>query len=331
MKRAGAILRCALLLLAGCSNAAPPWQVRASDENAWFLALAPLAAKVLVAGGQPGTSAAQPGSGVVMTVPDDTADMPLRLSSPQPGMLWWVHALSPDTAWLCGENGSVLRYSEGKSGLPELLSVPAASSATLYGIWAFSDDDVWAVGGQEGGPGVVLHGSRSGLLVDSTVPAVPVLYKLFGADRDHLFAVGQAGTLLRRVGTTWMLDPALVNDRLLTVFGTSASNVYAVGGLGSGRLLAWDGQRWTVDDSVADLDPLAGLYVTAEELLVAGQRGLLARRSGSSGAFEFPPPVTSLDLHGALVRGGARYAVGGNLSQFRLQPPRGVLLEQGAP
>jgi hypothetical protein len=256
-------------------------------------------------------------------------------------MLWWVHTLASSlnpgsaaaVAWLCGENGSVVRYAESGSGLPMLQTISTATQATLYGIWAFSDDDVWAVGGDDGSPGVILHGDRNGLAIDNTAPLVPVLFKLFATDADHLFVVGHAGTLLRRSGGVWMTDayPAPMSDRMVTVFGLSTSAVYAVGGLGSGVLLSFDGQKWSMDDAVAGFNPLAGLAVTDNDFLIAGQGGLVARRSGGSGPFQLAPAVTSLDLHGALLRGVARYAVGGNLSQYGLLPPQGVLLQQGLP
>lgn len=331
MRSAAALF--AAFLLAGCPSADPPWQVRHAEGSAWLLSVGALSGKVLAVGGKPGASPTQPGSGVILSFPDD-GSAPQRLASSQPGMLWWVHSLGAATAWLCGESGSIVRYSE-QSGAPMLQSIPTPTGATLYGIWAFSDDDVWAVGGTEGGPGVILHGGLSGFTADSTAPSVPILFKVFASDPSHLFIVGHAGTLLRRTGTAWTLDPypSAAPDRLLTVWGTSATEVYAVGGLGSGRLLRFDGQSWQLDDATAGFGPLAGLFADSESVLIAGQRGFLASRrsQGQSGAFTVSEAVTDLDLHGALSRPGVSYAVGGNLSEFGLFPPRGTLLQKGAP
>lgn len=325
-------------MLCGCpAPADAPWQVRHSEDSAWLLSVSALGSKVLAVGGKPGPSPTQPGSGVILAVPDDSAAAPQRLPSPQPGMLWWTHSLSTaagaGVAWLCGESGSIVRYAEQAGAAPELRAIPSPSTATLYGIWAFSDDDVWAVGGTEGGPGVVLHGGLAGFAVDSTVPSVPILFKVFASDPGHLFVVGHAGTLLRRVGSNWTLDPypGSAPDRLLTVWGTSSTEVYAVGGLGSARLLAFDGQRWQLDEAVAGLVPLAGLFAAGGDVLIAGQRGLIAERHGRSGAFTVGEAATDLDLHGALGQAGAHYAVGGNLSQYGLLPARGVLLQRGSP
>ena len=313
----------------GCERP-PPWTVDRSDDQSWLLSIAELSDRLLIAGGQPGPTQSQAGTGRLLLRSADGDGAYTVLQSPQPGMLWWVHALpSVGSAWLCGENGSVIRYDRAAGDT--LQAIPTPSRATLYGIWAFSDDDVWAVGGEAGGPGVVLHGGRSGLQVDTSVPTTATLYKVYAQRSDLLFVVGQDGTLLRRQGTTWIRDTSPVRDRLLTVWGTDQA-VYAVGGLGRARLLQFDGQSWRSDEAVADLNGLAGLHLRGDDQLIAGQQGLLAwrRRSDPPNApFTVAEPLTSLDLHGALRTSSTRWAVGGNLSQYPVQPPRGVVLRQG--
>lgn len=320
----------------GCTRS-PPWTVDHSDEQNWLLAVSELQGRLLVAGGQPGPTPSQAGRGRLLVRSNQGAGAGeyAVLESPQPGMLWWVHALpSQGVAWLCGEQGSVLRYEP--SGAGTLQAIPTGSRATLYGIWAFSDDDVWAVGGEPTGQGVLLHGGRSGLSPDRSAPATATLYKLFAASPDALFAVGQDGALLRRLGlgasAAWQRDPSPVRDRLLTAWGDGDQRVYAVGGLGRARLLVFDGQAWRSDEAVAELSGLAGVYSHGAELLITGQQGLVAwrRRSEPLGAaYTVAEPVTSLDLHAAFGAQDQRWAVGGNLSQYPVQPPRGVVLRQG--
>lgn len=315
----------------------PPWTVDRSDEQSWLLAVTELQDRLLIAGGQPGPTPSQAGTGRLLVRSDVSAGAGdyTVLDSPQPGMLWWVHAL-PDrgAAWLCGEQGSVLRYDGAGGGTLQV--IPTSSRATLYGIWAFSDDDVWAVGGEVGGQGVILHGGRGGLTTDSSAPTTATLYKLYAASPETLFVVGQDGTLLRRLGSgasaTWQRDPAPARDRMLTVWGEGGQRVFAVGGLGRARLLQFDGQAWSSDEAVAEQSGLAGVHSQGGMLLVAGQRGLLAWRRSTDplGApFTVAEPQTSLDLHAILGVRDTRWAVGGNLSQYPVQPPRGVVLRQG--
>ena len=326
------ILSALLGVIAGCSSS-PVWTIDYSDDHNWYLAAAPLGDQLLIAGGQPGTPGGQPGRGQLLLRGADSAADYRVLASPQPGMLWWVHAAAGG-AWLCGENGSILRFDPTAGGT--LSAVPTGSRATLYGIWAFSDEDVWAVGGESGGVGVVLHGGRGGLVVDSTVPSASTLYKLWASDPEHLFVVGQDGTLLRRIrqaaGFVWIRDTSPVRDRLLTAWGTAADAVFAVGGLGTARLLRFDGQVWQTDAAVAGLSGLSGLHIDGELLLITGQSGLIASRpvgAAAGTALRSVEPLTELDLHGAVSALGARWAVGGNLSQYPVQPARGIVLRQG--
>lgn len=324
--------------LGGCSPPPPPpWRVVTTDPTGWMLAVAATADRVITAGGQPGSGPGMPGQGVVTVVRGTAAATVTRLPSPQPGMLWWVHALPGGAVWFAGENGSVVRYDESqldpKTQNPELRAIPTSTTATLYGIWALSDEDVWAVGGDDGQPGVILHGGRSGLTVDTTAPTVASLFKVFAADPEHLFVVGSGGVALRRSGGGWTRDPTPTTDRLLTVWGTGPADVFAVGGLGDAQALHWDGGRWSALTTLG-LEALAGLTVAQSEVLATGQRGLVATRpqnSDADAAWQRAETPTTLDLHAAAAVDAARFAVGGNLSQYRLQPPQGVLLQRGGP
>jgi len=327
-------LACALL---GCPTSPPPWRVVTTDPDGWLLAVAATDDRVIAVGGQPGAGPGLPGQGVVTVVRGVASAVVQRQRSPQPGMLWWVHSLPGGVAWLAGENGSVVRYDEThpdpNTGQPELTAIVTNTKATLYGIWAFSDTDVWAVGGDDGQPGVILHGGRGGLTVDLTAPTVASLFKVYAADSDHLFVVGSGGVVLRRSAGTWVRDPAPSTDRLLTAWGTGPSDVFVVGGLGDAQALHFDGSSWSLLP-VSGLEALAGLTVAEDEVLVTGQRGLLASRpTGAADAvpWQRAESPTTLDLHAACALGSTRFAVGGNLGQFRLQPPQGVLLQRGAP
>lgn len=327
-------LRCLLLLslslVAGCPQPAEaPWRVASEEASAWLLSVAVGSAEVLAAGGQPGPSAQQPGTGQLLIARDGQSR---RLTSPIPGMLWWVHTLPSGVAYLAGEGGAVLRYDPSR---PDALTqVRTDTTATLYGLWAFADDDIWAVGGDDGQPGVVLHGGLSGLTSERGLPTVSVLYKIWAADRDRLFAVGAVGVLLRRSGGAWVRDPSPTTDRLLTVFGDGPNEVYAVGGLAEGRALRYDGTSWSLLPNLAPsgaLEALNGVTIVGDEVLAVGQRGLVARRSRKdpSSPWQVAEPATPLDLHAAVGRGDSWFAAGGNLSQFRISPPRGVLLQRG--
>lgn len=312
----------------------PAWRSLVSDESAWMLSVTADAERVIVAGGAPGASAGKLGQGVITLVKNGEVT---RLASSQPGLLWWAHALSRDVVWLAGEHGTVLRMDlahPGSDGRPELRSIPTDSTATLYGLVALSDDDVWAVGGDDGRPGVVLHGGLAGLATDGTVPTTGTLFKLAAEPAGTLYAVGASGALLRRVAGTWRKDASPVNDRIFTVIaGPQPGEAMAVGGLSTGRALRFSAEAWSPVELPGDppVPPLAGLATAGRSLFLVGQRGTVVSRADATSPFGLETSDTTLDLHAAAAVGCTRYAVGGNLSQFGLKPAVGGLLTAPCP
>ena len=190
-----ALVLCSLLLcLAACEE--PPFRVVAQIDGSWLLSVTADDERVLCAGGRPGQGMT-PGEGLVARLRGTAA--PLEpLKSPVPGMLWWVHNLGGGVAWFAGEAGVVLRYDEGAGAQP-LSLVPTGKKAVLYGLWAFSDSDVWAVGGDDQQGGVILHGDRGGLAIDGSAPrtgARAFRGRTSGAlaSRDHVPALRRAFT-----------------------------------------------------------------------------------------------------------------------------------------
>lgn len=317
-----AALLCLGFTLAACQGRG--WAIAARDAEGWLLSVTELGEGALAVGGRPGRPGA-PGRGVLTLLSGDPPAVARRVDSPVPGMLWWVHAQDGRVAWAVGEGGTVLRYEAGA-----VTAVTAGTTATLYGVWAFSDDEVWAVGGDDGQPGVVLRGGRQGLAVDGSAPRTGALFKIYGAAPGLLYAVGAGGVVLRRQGGAWIKDAPLIpgNERLFGVHGVGDA-VYAVGGVGQGRVVAYRAGAGELL-ATSGLSALTGVWVApGGAVLVAGQGGLLAGRPAGGAAFAVEAPgVTDQDLHAVHGAGARRYAVGGNLSLFGLRPPEGVLLHR---
>ena len=338
-KRAGIPLAA---LAVGCSQAGTgtgmAWRELFAEDGGWVLSVSADAERVLAAGGAPSTTAGQPGRGT-LTIARDQGLTIKRIPSPRPGVLWWVDARTSHVAWLAGENGTVLRATLPRpgEGEPEVRAIPTDTTATLYGIVALSDDDVWAVGGADGQPGVLLHGSAAaGLSTDRSVPAVGTLFKISGGSADTLYAVGASGVLLRRTAGGWTRDPSPTTDRVFTVVDWG-DRALAVGGLSAGRALRFGGGAWSMLALPEDppVPALAGVAAQGDAVFLVGQRGtILSQADGARPAASAPLVTeesgTTLDLHGAAAAGCTRYAAGGNLSQFRLRPPVGTVLVSDA-
>ena len=153
----------------------------------------------------------------------------------------------------------------------------------------------------------------------------PVDTALFGvwgsADVDgEVFAVGMGGTILHDGGQGWTVQDSGTSADLMAVWGTSSTNVYAVG---SNVILKYDGTGWTPIDGKAG--PVGFVYTDIwgrgpEDIFVVGVRyapaeivdirGIIRHYDGREWSLEqigMPQPVA--DIWG--FDSGSVYAVGG--------------------
>ena len=114
----------------------------------------------------------------------------------------------------------------------------------LQSIWGSSPIDVYAVGTDEeqygGSAGKILHYDGSTWsVVKEDIPYG--LFGIWGSSSEDIFAVGGRGHILHFNGTDWSeMETPDGTDYLSTVWGASATQVYA----GGGSRLYYDGIRW---------------------------------------------------------------------------------------
>lgn len=242
---------------------------------------------------------------------------------------WWVHGTSGSDVWLVGEKGRITHW-DGSA----FSETPSGTDATLFGVWAASPDDAWAVGGTPDQPSatndVVLHWDGTTWKPEALPEKKDVaLFKVWGSSNDDLYVVGEGGIIWHRasrfVGPTgasaWKREgEGVTTGRLTTVAGCGPNEIYAVGGR---DLLVSDGSTW----SRASVDPmklvndLNGVSCNAGRVVVVGGGSLKLRLVDGTWESDFgSSPFT--DLHGAWADpSGAFWAVGG---QFIATPRPGV-------
>jgi hypothetical protein len=230
---------------------------------------------------------------------------------------WWVSGSGSKDVWMVGEKGRIAHW-DGASWEEHASGV----TSTLWGVYAFSPTDAWAVGGTpEGGVGpqndVVLRWDGSAWKPEA-LPGEPLgrsLYKVWGTSSENLYVVGEYGTIWHRTAVGWALesDPPLATWTLFTVFGCSASEVYAVGGK---DILQSNGQSgsdaWTRLD-VTIFNGVNGVSCGAPgEVAIVGNSGLKRRLVDGSWVDEFAVEPFG-DMHAVWADGaGAFWAVGGD-------------------
>jgi hypothetical protein len=249
------------------------------DTRTWSAPAEELEVALLSVGGTSPTdvwaAGADGGPGGVLLHFDGTAWT--RMVTDQKYDLWWVHALASDRIIVGGAGATVLFW-DGTTFTRQ--RVPGRAADTVFGVWAASADDVWAVGGRAGRYGFLWHYDgttwTSVSLPDDTplnaAGELPALFKVWGRASNDVYAVGSDGLMLHYDGTAWTRIPTTTTETLFTVHG-NADQVIAVGAMGS-----------VLDATGANIGPegaalLQGAHVTPEgEAWITGANGSIWRR-----------------------------------------------------
>lgn len=247
----------------------------------------------------------------------------------QTRLLNWIHLFDDGSAVAVGNAGTILESSDGSA----FEAAQALTTEDLWGVWGHSPEDVWAVGGRgraESEPVILRRVDGTWETFDLPTlerPGVRALFKVWGASEDAVFVVGQNGIILHWDSETWTEFGAGTSEDLISLEGTSADNVYAVGGRGNGVIAHFDGTEW-VSHSMAPAPGLNGITLTDDHRgWVAGVNGTLremTHQPPDAPEIERTAPVSSLDLHALdWIPGYGILAVGGNFS-FAQGPYEGI-------
>jgi hypothetical protein len=250
---------------------------------------------------------------------------------PTPGAhaFWWIHRIDDNNMILGGETGEVFRF-DGTTLTP--LDVGAPAGTIFFGVWGASSDDLWAVGGSftTGGPRRVIMRSAGGWhAVDSPaeVDAQVTYFKVWGASASDVWIVGDRGVVLHDTGAGPARAIAPGAERYVTVHGCGATDVYAVGGGGSGTAIRFDGNAWT-PVALGDVPLLNAVACEAGAPYIGGFFAYAARLMGSAiRVIPTPDGLSDLGIHGITVGARRVVAVGGDLLATAANPQRGFALE----
>ncbi len=334
-------MRCpAALVLAlgalGCGGnpASPPardgaWSFVARSTGAAFLGVSGTSASdVWLAG-------ADDGDGPVVLHCDGRAWE--RRDTGVTGDLWWVNTLEGGSVFFGGANATVLRYDGAEFGK---LDTPGPAAATVFGVWAAAEDDVYAVGSIDGQNGFIWHYDGTAfeaLSLDGGLPLAesgetPGLFKVWGSSASDVWVVGANGVVLRGSATDgFSLVHAGGSDTLFTVHARG-EQVVMVGGSSSGVLLAAEDGA-LVDETPAGAPLLQGVSVAADgSVWAVGYGGSVYH--GKDGHFSPVDPgldfTASESLHSVWADpDGGVWAAGGNVLTPALDD--GLALHFGAP
>ena len=312
----------ALGMLAGCPgpvgpSQTPGWTEIAVDLPGALLSVyAPASDNVWAVGSDPGD-----GLGA-MIMRYDGKEL-RRISVPEASNdIWWITpGGDEDTVWMSGANGLVLRCSQSGETCK---SHSVGGTRTFFGIYAFANDDVWAVGGDITGAANfhdAFHFDGAGWTAMTDWPATmsenTTFFKVWGRSPSDLYIIGTKGVMLHYDGSAWEHIDVGTGENLVTIHGNSTRSV-TVGGFGSGILFDDKGEGFKSVD-LGDVPQVNGIFVAEDRPPVAaGARGYIIRETDEGWSVYEDAPETFYDYH-AVARdpSGTVWAVGGNI----LLPP----------
>lgn len=249
------------------------------------------------------------------------------LDVPTGGMLNWVHG-SGELAWMVGEGGRALRWDNGEF----VDEVQTPTTSTLWGVWCASESACWSVGGDprrtDSTPVMVAWDGTSWTLVElpPTERRSRALFKVWGTSASDIHAVGALGLTYHFDGTSWREVESGVREDLISLWGRSSDDVVAVGGRINGVVGRWGGESW----EFVELERTPGLngvwMAPTGDAWLAGANGrLLLLAAGGFDVTTIESPTLRV-LHAIYGGAGDRMvAVGGSLDGSL--PWTGVVVE----
>lgn len=336
MKRHIAAVTFVVALGAGCETAAPEAEHSAPVETvSWALDHNESSGVVVsVWGSGPSDVWAAGGQADRGLILHNTGDGWLPVPVDAPSLIWNIYGTAPDDVYAVGERGLALHY-DGATWR----RVPTGTTQTLYGLWTEPGGETWVVGGDprgNTGDAVILRGGPSGFQPVAGVPTelLPdALFKIYGAGGSGLIAVGRAGTILRLTDHGWRRDDVPTSSPIISVWGRSADDLYAVGGSSNGEMHHFDGTTWSKIGAVGFGPQLFGVFTApGEPVFAVGADSEIMELSagGGAAAYEAPGVDASLILHSVWGDGqGQVYAVGGSLFSYP-NTMNGVILRRSA-
>lgn len=283
------------------------WQILIDNDEAgaWLSAWGTSEDDVWVVGGQPEVGAIRRG-------PID--DLQLVSLPVQVPLLNWVHGTSEDDVWVGGVQGTLLHW-DGAAWSDRSVEIEEA----IWGVYAVSPTEVYAVGGQSGFGGqdaVLLRLEGEAWVPIDLPPQAEGLSNLFKVHHDgtDLWMVGFQGVALRGDGETMAAVPTGTTADLVTANRPlEGGPLVVVGGRGTGVIAEVDGERLAVTTQTQA--GLNGVQVyPSGNAVVVGEAGFSALYGTDSDSLTEVLPITQAVLHATWGQAGGRMlAVGGNL------------------
>lgn len=305
------------LVLAACGGPSPPPSPADAATASWHAVLHDLPPTLLCVWGVSPTDVfavgGPRGDGTTAAILHYDGNAWTNLATGRQNTYWWAHGTSDTDVWAVGEQGAITHWDGTR-----LTDSTSGTTATLYGVWAAAPNDVWAVGGTpEGGTAkpndVLLHfdGTRWS---PSPLPKTlgRAFFKVWGTSSSNLYVVGELGTIWHRVGTAWSLEADSPPLATGNLTTVNGCSASEVYAVGGRDVLEWDGTGWSRVDVHLQNDVNGVACASPGHVVIVGFGGLKQRLASGVWQDDFMSEP-HIDLHGAWADpSGAYWAAGGD-------------------
>ncbi len=229
--------------------------------------------------------------------------------------------------YVVGDSGTIMRYSD--TGWDTV--AVGATDEDLKDVWCFPTGEVWTVGDSYriGGTNyyTILHSTDNGTSWedgDGGITGGVDLKGIWASLASNVFAVGSSGRILRYNGSTWTVQTTPRTEILRGVWGSSDTDVWAVGDRYGSSTYYYTllhttngGTNWN-NYSMTGGQNLNGIWgADASHIWAVGARGTILYYNGtswSSGPWTRPSgpgwDYTDVTLYGVWGTGGTDWAGG---------------------
>ncbi len=197
--------------------------------------------------------------------------------------LYGVWRSGPNDVWAVGDAGTILHFDGVSWSVATTLPVPG-----LFSVWGTGPNDVWAAGVtviDQALAGALYHwdGASWSEVTDEEIALAPMLSGWSSGPNDVWIATF-AG-VVHWDGNDWTRLPVGADAPLYGITGTSASNVFAVGGFGT---IARSTGGAFATQSLSESDLLSVWGSSADDVWAVGGNVVLHRTGGTWSSDEAP-------------------------------------------
>lgn len=179
-------------------------------------------------------------------------------------------------------------------------SMPKDARLIEYGIYGFSANEIWIVGNGNYNWGAASFWNGTSFTeykFDADKPeyadTIYALNAVWGSAPDDVWAVGLAGTIIHWDGVRWEKVTSPTKLFLIDIWGTSATNIYAVGSssIGLYDVIHYDGTGWKLISNTvpAGFQQFNALWIDKSgQGFITGSLGLYFNGSNWSRIWDVP-------------------------------------------